>query len=100
MDAHRGLSSDRVHSHLYKSARWRRLRIQILNQRLFCECDRCKLRKFRPFATVVHHVKPHGGDEQLFFDPANLQALKKECHDRITATSASRSKGWGAGKCL
>ena len=30
---------------------------------------------------VVDHIRPHKGDEVLFFDPANLQAICKECHD-------------------
>lgn len=32
-------------------------------------------------ATVVDHIKPHRGDEDLFHDPANLQSLCKPCHD-------------------
>lgn len=33
-------------------------------------------------ATVVDHIKPHRGDESLFYDAANLQSLCKPCHDR------------------
>ena len=32
-------------------------------------------------ATVVDHIKPHKGDQALFWDPANHQALCKACHD-------------------
>jgi len=32
-------------------------------------------------ATVVDHVKPHKGDQQLFWDKTNHQALCKLCHD-------------------
>lgn len=32
-------------------------------------------------ATVVDHKVPHKGDEALFFNPLNLQALCKRCHD-------------------
>lgn len=33
-------------------------------------------------ATVVDHVKPHKGDEALFWNTGNLQSLCKACHDR------------------
>jgi hypothetical protein len=32
-------------------------------------------------STVADHIKEHKGDEQLFFDRDNLQALCKTCHD-------------------
>ena len=32
-------------------------------------------------ATVVDHIRPHKGDEQLFFNPDNLQSLCAPCHD-------------------
>jgi 5-methylcytosine-specific restriction protein A len=32
-------------------------------------------------ATVVDHVTEHKGNEELFFDPANLQSLCKPHHD-------------------
>lgn len=31
--------------------------------------------------TIVDHIKPHRGDAELFFDPANLQSLCKLHHD-------------------
>jgi len=31
-------------------------------------------------ATVVDHVRPHKGDETLFFDSDNLQSLCAPCH--------------------
>ena len=37
-------------------------------------------------ATVVDHITPHKGNEELFWDPDNHQALCKLCHDRKTAT--------------
>jgi len=36
-------------------------------------------------ATVVDHIEPHKGDEELFYDINNLQSLCKSCHDRKTA---------------
>ena len=35
-------------------------------------------------ATVVDHIVPHKGDEKLFWDRNNWQALCKQCHDRKT----------------
>jgi len=35
-------------------------------------------------ATVVDHIIPHRGDETLFWDESNWQALCKKCHDRKT----------------
>ncbi|WP_460274261.1 HNH endonuclease signature motif containing protein [Celeribacter sp. ULVN23_4] len=33
-------------------------------------------------ATVVDHIIPHKGDDRLFWDKTNWQALCKPCHDR------------------
>ena len=34
-------------------------------------------------ATVVDHIKPHRGDDRLFWDfDNNVQSLCKPCHDR------------------
>jgi len=32
---------------------------------------------------VCDHIKPHRGDERLFWDPSNLQTLCKSCHDTV-----------------
>jgi 5-methylcytosine-specific restriction protein A len=37
-------------------------------------------------AKVVDHVRPHKGDQALFWDEGNWQPLCKPCHDRKTAT--------------
>lgn len=34
---------------------------------------------------VVDHITPHRGDETLFWDPENHQALCSACHNRKTA---------------
>jgi 5-methylcytosine-specific restriction protein A len=33
---------------------------------------------------VVDHIIPHRGDQYLFWDQENWQALCKDCHDRKT----------------
>ena len=85
-DAHRSLTSDRAHLHLYQSARWRRTRAQLLEDRPFCECD--EHRGVVPvLARVIHHRKPHGGNADLFFALDNLQPMAKDCHDKLTGRS-------------
>ena len=48
-------------------------------------CLRCKRDGRVTMATIVHHVIPHRGDETLFWDRSNWQAMAKACHDRKTA---------------
>lgn len=37
-------------------------------------------------AKCVDHIRPHKGDQDLFWDRHNWQALCKRCHDHKTAT--------------
>lgn len=64
---------------LYGTAMWKRLRErQLTNEPLcrFClDCGDVVV------ATVVDHIKPHRGDECLFFDADNLRSLCKPHHD-------------------
>lgn len=48
-------------------------------------CVRCEAAGQVTAATVVDHVVPHRGDQTLFWDAINWQALCKRCHDRKTA---------------
>ena len=63
---------------------WQKLRLQILRRdNGLCQCDRCKGGAvFTKIATEVDHIIPKskGGTD----DPANLQAINKECHKRKT----------------
>ncbi|OXE36919.1 MAG: HNH endonuclease [Phenylobacterium zucineum] len=47
-------------------------------------------------AKVVDHVIPHRGDQKLFWDTANWQALCKRCHDsdkqRLEKSGEKRTK--------
>jgi 5-methylcytosine-specific restriction enzyme A len=52
------------------------------------ECVKCG----RP-AEEVDHIKPHKGDQRLFWDAKNMQSLCKVCHSRKTAEEDGR---WGA----
>ena len=64
---------------LYKGARWRKLRAAVLAATPCCR--RCRDMGRVTAATVVHHVRAHKGDEALFFDRSNLEAVCKPCHD-------------------
>lgn len=78
---HKPLKRNRVkhrYSHLYSSAAWRSLRAQVLAINPLCV--RCQ----EP-ATQVDHVVPHNGNDELFYDIANLQAMCVECHKKKTA---------------
>ena len=67
--------------HLYKRARWLRMRERQLMQEPLCRFC-IELEDVTP-ATVVDHVMEHKGDEAVFFDAGNLQSLCKRCHDSI-----------------
>jgi len=47
-------------------------------------------------ATVVDHVIPHRGNQDIFWDQSNWQAMSKPCHDSKTALEdggLGRNKG-------
>ena len=85
LDGLRGLGSDRfLGAALYRSERWRVLRLAVLARYPCCQCDAC-LSSARPLAAdAVHHVVPHRGDPRAFFDEAKLIAVNEACHNRIT----------------
>ncbi|QYW02542.1 HNH endonuclease [Stenotrophomonas phage Silvanus] len=57
--------------------RWQQERIAFLKDNPFCvHC----LPMFVA-STVVDHITPHRGDQVLFWDRSNWQALCKRCHD-------------------
>lgn len=57
--------------------RWRVAARAFLAQHPICMCgdDNCGR-----LATEVDHIRPHRGNERLFWDRENWQALTKECH--------------------
>lgn len=62
--------------------KWREARRLFLQR--YPLCQRClKHGKLTP-ATVVDHIVPHRGDQYLFWDQDNWQALCKGCHDQKT----------------
>lgn len=70
----------------YYSARWKRLRQEILVRDCYtCQKTGVLLGGKYPAGNspVVDHVIPHRGDEALFWNPANLMTVSKEYHDRV-----------------
>lgn len=68
----------------YKSARWQRLRQEVLHRDLYtCQHTGVILsgRANAPDSPVVHHKVPHKGDEQMFWDINNLESVSKAWHD-------------------
>lgn len=53
-------------------------------------CRMCAQAGYTTTATVVDHIDPHKGDEDLFFDPDNLQSLCERHHNRDKAIQESR----------
>lgn len=68
----------------YNTARWRKLRLRVLLRDLYtCQMPSCGRIEPRTSQLVCDHVKPHRGDEALFWDENNLQTLCKTCHDTL-----------------
>jgi len=77
--AGRGSASERGYG-----AEWQRLRDQIMaRDGGICRCKHCKASGIVLPAHEVDHITPkaHGGTD----DPANLQAINRDCHKRKTA---------------
>lgn len=68
---------------LYGTKQWQMLREHALLRDAFT-CQRCgcflKRGRKHPQSAVVHHVKAHKGDHELFFDLENLQSVCWTCH--------------------
>lgn len=78
-DKYRGNSTERGYTW-----EWRKYRLTYLRQHSLCVV--CMSANRVTPATVVDHKIPHKGNQQLFWDATNHQALCKPCHDRKTAT--------------
>lgn len=71
---------------LYNTRRWAETRQEVLIRDAYtCRmCGRvCGGKSPAPDSPVVDHIRPHRGDERLFWPTTNLQTLcKSPCHDR------------------
>lgn len=86
----------RLHG-LYRTARWRALRLEVLRRDGWtCRQTGVLLigKHPAPDSPVVDHIVPHRGDEALFWDPANLQAVAKGWHDAEKQRLERKGEGW------
>ncbi|WP_273823038.1 HNH endonuclease [Pseudomonas asplenii] len=61
--------------------RWQKAREVWLNQHPLCVY--CERQGRVTAGTVVDHIKPHRGNQDLFWDQRNWQTLCKPCHDTV-----------------
>lgn len=68
----------------YRLKRWAELREIILIRDLYT-CQRTGVLLIgtypAPDSPVIHHIRRHHGNPELFWDPDNLQAVSKQVHD-------------------
>ena len=65
-------------------SRWQRISREYLQAHTLCvRCMKKEPPRYTK-ATVVDHIVPHRGDQKLFWDRGNWQALCKSCHDEKT----------------
>ena len=77
-DTQRGTAAERGYD-----ARWQRYRLSYLAEHPLCVL--CAKNGRVVAATIVDHIIPHHGDQKLFWDPANHQALCEQHHNVKTA---------------
>lgn len=88
------MAKDETYKRLIHTARWVRLRRDVLTAHPLCE--RCEAEGFVTPACEVHHRTPveeavsAADKERLMFNPSNLVALCHACHVR-THTEMGRS---------
>lgn len=58
-------------------------------------CCCCRANGLIVACEVVDHIQPHRGDQRLFWDPANWQALCHRCHNHIKSRIEQK---WDAGR--
>ena len=71
---------------------WQQARLRFLQENPLCVMCQAMRPPRVTAANVVDHVIPHQGDQELFWDEANWQALCKPCHDRKTGNEDNRPK--------
>lgn len=87
-DARRGSSSERGYN-----SRWQKARATFLRRRPLCTM--CENEGRITPATIVDHIIPHRGDQNLFWDTANWQPLCKPHHDKVKQAEEKSGQGRG-----
>jgi 5-methylcytosine-specific restriction enzyme A len=81
---------EQPHKRLYGLKRW--LRLSRRFRRVNPLCVECAAAGRTVAAQVVDHIRPHKGDETLFWDWKNLQSLCGSCH---SAKTVAQDGGFG-----
>jgi 5-methylcytosine-specific restriction protein A len=76
---------------LYGTTRWQALRKATFLRDLYT-CRKCARLVGDSSKLVCDHIKPHRGDERLFWDDTNLQTLCKPCHDKAKQIEEQQTK--------
>ena len=66
--------------------RWQKARLAHLGKHPLC--IECSTLGRVTAASVVDHIVPHRGDQELFWDLSNWQSLCAPCHNRKTGRGA------------
>lgn len=66
----------------YKTAAWRKKRVEILQRDNF-ECQMCKERGLQTQAQTVHHIVHLRDDKSLALEDSNLISLCNACHNEV-----------------
>ena len=61
--------------------RWQQARLRFLQEHPLCAMCLKRSPPIIEAADTVDHVVPHKGDEALFWEESNWQAVSKRCHD-------------------
>ncbi len=81
----------------YKTARWQRLRMDVLVRDLFtCQWPGCGALMRDSSQLVADHIIPVRVRPELKWDAANLQCLCKACHDGPKQTAETATYGKSA----
>lgn len=75
------------------TARWRRLRLKVLDRDDFtCQQTGVLLvgKYPAPDSPVVDHIRPHRGNAEMFWDETNLQSVSKVWHDSVKQSMERR----------
>lgn len=78
------------YSQWYSQRRWRAMRLRQLQREPICRY--CAESSIVEVATHVDHIKPHRGDESLFWDESNLQSLCATCHSSVKQSADKTGK--------
>ncbi|CAK7037189.1 HNH endonuclease signature motif containing protein [Tissierella sp.] len=84
-EVHKGIYERKGAGQRGYDTRWRRARERFLKANPLCV--ECLNKDSIVDAMVVDHVVPHRGNDKLFWDETNWQALCKSCHDKKTMTA-------------